>query len=251
MSRGNQRMESIRLDTYRDIVFFTGAGMSAESGVPTYRGAGGVWSEYRWEEFACQDAFDRDPEKVLRFHALRRKAVLQCYPHAGHLAIAELEKAHPAVTVVTQNIDGMHQRAGSGNVVELHGSLWRLRCCVHGVREDTAENCESCRCDRCGQWLRPDIVWFGDRLDQRVVDQAVAALSRCDLFISVGTSAVVYPAAGFPKIAKQCGATCIEINPERTEMSFLYDRTIQQPAGKVLPALFGGEKALPDETEIH
>jgi NAD-dependent deacetylase len=230
-------MQTINPEDYKNIVFFTGAGMSAESGVPTYRGAGGVWSEYRWEEFACQEAFDLDPEKVLRFHELRRRAVLECRPHAGHLAIAELEKAHPGVTVVTQNIDGMHQRAGSQKVIELHGSLWRLRCPVHGVREDIAEQYGRYRCEPCGNWLRPDIVWFGDRLDQRVVDQAIAAMSRCDLFVSVGTSAVVYPAAGFPKIAKQCGAVCIEINPEPTELSFLYDRAVRQAAGRALPAL--------------
>lgn len=232
-------IQRLHAESYHNIVFFTGAGMSAESGVPTYRGAGGVWNDYRWEEFACQEAFDRDPEKVLKFHELRRKAVLACRPHVGHLAMAKLENDHPNVTVVTQNIDGMHQRAGSRNAIELHGSLWRLRCPMHGVIEDNAEEYKNYQCEHCSGWLRPDIVWFGDMLDRRVMDQAIKALSECDLFVSVGTSAVVYPAAGFPKIAKAAGARCIEINPERTELSFLYDITIRESAGKALTALLG------------
>jgi len=223
---------------YERIVFFTGAGMSAESGVPTYRGRGGVWSQYRWEEFACQEAFDADPEKVLRFHELRRAAVLACTPHAGHAALAALEKRHPGVTVVTQNIDGMHQRAGSAKVIELHGSLWRLRCPEHGVGADMGEKYRSYRCERCGNWLRPDIVWFGDMLDQDVTSAAIAAIRSCHLFVSIGTSGVVYPAAGFPSYARDNGARCLEINPEANEMSSLYDEAIRAPAGKALPAFF-------------
>jgi len=224
---------------YDHIVFFTGAGMSAESGVPTYRGRGGVWSRYRWEEYACQEAFDADPEKVLRFHELRRAAVLACRPHAGHVAIAELEKRHPRVTVVTQNIDGMHQRAGSWNVIELHGSLWRLRCHRDGITEDVGETYKSTTCEKCGSWLRPDIIWFGDMLDQGVMSEAIAAIRCCDLFISIGTSGVVYPAAGFPHFAKENNARCIEINPEANEMSSLYDEAFRDAAGNVLPGLFG------------
>ncbi len=232
-------MEKIDPRQYERIVFFTGAGMSAESGVPTYRGRGGVWSQYRWEEFACQEAFDGDPEKVLKFHELRRAAVLACMPHAGHAAIAALEKRHPGVTVVTQNIDGMHQRAGSAKVIELHGSLWRLRCPEHGIAEDIGEKYRHYRCEKCGNWLRPDIVWFGDMLDQYVTSAAVAAIRSCDLFVSIGTSGVVYPAAGFPSYAKANGARCIEINPEANEMSSLYDESIREPAGKALPEMFG------------
>ena len=231
-------MQTINPDEYQYIVIFTGAGMSAESGVPTYRGRGGVWSEYRWEECACQEAFDRDPQKVLEFHELRRQAVLECQPHDGHFAIAQLEKRHPKVVIVTQNIDGIHQRAGSENVVELHGSLWRLRCPMHGITEDLGERYKSYKCEHCGSWLRPDIVWFRDMLDEYNMSQAIFALRKCDLFISIGTSAVVYPAAGFPKIAKEFGAKCIEINPEQTEMSFMYDISIQSTAGKALPRLF-------------
>lgn len=231
-------MQTINPNEYQYIVFFTGAGMSAESGVPTYRGRGGVWSEYRWEECACQEAFDRDPQKVLEFHELRRKAVLECRPHAGHFAIAELGKMHPKVAVVTQNIDGMHQRAGSESIMELHGSLWRLRCPTHGIVEDIGEKYKNYKCEHCDNWLRPDITWFRDMLDEYNMNQAIIALRKCDLFISIGTSGVVYPAAGFPKIAKEYGAKCIEINPERTEMSFMYDTSIQSTAGEALPHLF-------------
>ena len=231
-------METINTRQYKHIIFFTGAGMSAESGVPTYRGRGGIWNQYRWEEYACQEAFDTQPEKVLKFHELRRAAVLACKPHAGHTILAALEKIHPGITVVTQNIDGMHQRAGSRNVIELHGSLWRLRCLCDGLSEDTGEKYRNYRCDKCGNWLRPDIVWFGDALHPDVLNKAVTAIRRCDLFVSIGTSGVVYPVAGFPRFARENNARCIEINPEANDMSFLYDEVIRDTAGKALPELF-------------
>ncbi len=238
--------KTINPSEYQHIVFFTGAGMSAESGVPTYRGTGGVWHRYNWQAYACQEAFDRDPLSVLKFHELRRKSVLACQPHAGYFAIAELEQRHPDVTVVTQNIDGMHPRSGSMNVIELHGSLWRLRCAAHGLIEDTGETYQSCVCGKCGAWLRPDIVWFGDRLDQEVLNRASEKIGQCDLFISIGTSGAVWPAAGLPEIAKNNGARCIEINPEPSEQScfnfaqqpHLYDEIIPLPAGRILPGLF-------------
>jgi len=220
------------------IVFFTGAGMSAESGVPTYRGRGGVWNRYNWEAYACQEAFDRDPEKVIDFHERRREAVLNCEPHEGHRHLARMEEIHPGVMIVTQNIDGMHQRAGSRAVIELHGSLWRLRCAVHGVREDHNTRFSHKRCPDCGSWLRPDIVWFGDALDPRVMESAARAVSRCDLFVSIGTSGVVWPAAGFHRLAMEGGATMVEINPERTEASELNDITLREPASRGLADLF-------------
>ena len=187
---------------YRGIVFFTGAGMSAESGVPTYRGRGGIWASYDYEEYACQAAFERDPEKVLRFHEMRREAVQACAPHAGHRALVTLEQERPDdVLVVTQNTDGMHQRAGSRRVLELHGSLWRVRCPRHGTWEDWGARYAAYRCEGCGAWLRPDLVWFGDVLDQRVLAEVAAAIQACDLFVSVGTSGVVWPAAGFQELA--------------------------------------------------
>ena len=223
---------------FKKIVFFTGAGMSAESGVPTYRGSGGIWNEYRWQEYACQKAFDRDPQKVLDFHELRRKEALKCQPHAGHYLITRLQKQHEAIHVITQNIDGMHQRAGTGNVIELHGSLWRVRCPRHGVNMDAAESYSHRQCPDCGSWLRPDIIWFEDRLDEEDVEAARYQLETCDLFISIGTSAVVWPAAGYPLIARHAGAQCLEINPEPSENSEIYHHALRGKAGEVLPHLF-------------
>ena len=223
----------IDIKKYNKIVFFTGAGMSAESGVPTYRGSGGIWHKYNWEEFACQEAFDRDPQKVLDFHKLRRKSVLECQPHDGHTYISEIQKSHENITIVTQNIDGMHQRAGTENVIELHGSLWRLRCdnCSIAI-VDISESFANNKCD-CGNYLRPDITWFGDMLNSNVIQKASDEIQKCDLFISIGTSGVVWPAAGFPNEAKSNGAYCIEINTERTELSYLYDRVVIGKASEV------------------
>lgn len=229
-------MKAVDLSKYSKPVFFTGAGMSAESGVPTYRGKGGIWRAYDFEEYACQRAFELDPEKVLRFHEIRRRSVLDCNPHAGHRVIAGITEA----SVVTQNIDGMHQRAGSAEVIELHGSLWRLRCDrCRMVKKDYGRNYETLRCG-CGSWLRPDITWFGDMLDGAVMQKASKNIAACDLFISIGTSGTVWPAAGFPSLARDSGAYCIEINPEPSGAT-CYDRVIRGEAGKVLPDLFTGK----------
>ncbi|MCX7634281.1 MAG: NAD-dependent deacylase, partial [Syntrophales bacterium] len=159
-------------------------------------------------------------------------------PHEGHRVLAELQKRHPGVRIITQNIDGMHQRAGSSDVIELHGSLWRVRCEQHGVWEDRGETYQRRTCPHCGTPLRPDIVWFEDRLDPYTINAALYAIRSADLFISIGTSGVVWPAAGFPQIAKDNGALCIEINPEANELSSLYDRCLRGKAGEVLPELF-------------
>jgi NAD-dependent deacetylase len=224
---------------YNSIIFFTGAGMSAESGVPTYRGKGGIWSQYNYEEYACQRAFDRDPEKVWDFHDKRRAAVAACEPNAGHRLIAELQKEKPATAIITQNIDGLHQRAGATEVIELHGSLWRVRCDdERTVREDRSVPLSSRTC-RCGAHLRPDIVWFEDALNPQVVARAVNALKRCDLLVSVGTSGVVYPAADLPRLAMQGGAVTVEINPEETPVSQLYQHHLRGSASEMLARLRG------------
>jgi len=224
---------TIDVNKYNKIVFFTGAGMSAESGVPTYRGSGGIWHKYNWEDFACQDAFDRNPTKVLDFHELRRRSVLECQMHKGYKFISDLQKSHDSITVVTQNIDGIHQRAGVEDVIELHGSLWRLRCDVCGITvDDIGESFTKKKCD-CGKYLRPDIIWFSDMLNPHVIQQASEAIQKCDLFISIGTSGVVWPAAGFPQVAKNNGAYCIEINTEQTELSYLFDEVIFSKASEI------------------
>ncbi|HEX5136907.1 MAG TPA: NAD-dependent deacylase [Planctomycetota bacterium] len=223
----------IRLADFRRIVFFTGAGLSAESGIPTYRGKDGIWAEYDYRDYACQRAFDRDPAKVWDFHDERRRRAGACEPNEGHRIIAGV----PGATVVTQNIDGLHQRAGSKGVIELHGSLWRVRCArCRTVRENLEAPIGSRRC-ACGAWLRPDIVWFGDVLDSATVKAAADAISRCDLLVSVGTSGVVYPAAELPRLALARGAVTIEINPEETPLSALYTHCLRGSASEMLALL--------------
>ncbi|MCF6282320.1 MAG: NAD-dependent deacylase [Candidatus Polarisedimenticolaceae bacterium] len=223
---------------YERIILFTGAGMSAESGVHTYRGRGGIWHEYHWEEYACEEAFINRPEAVMEFHQLRRVEVLKCEPHQGHHLMAELERRHSGVTIVTQNIDGMHQRAGSERVVELHGSLWRLRCPYHGTIEDIGPDYKAQFCTACGHRLRPDIIWFGDGLNPSVVAQTDQLIAEADLFISIGTSGVVYPAAGYPRLAHSSGAHCISINLQALTDASIYNEVVLGEAGRVLPEMF-------------
>ena len=227
-------MTTPRLSDFQRIVFFTGAGMSAESGIPTYRGQGGIWTQYDWEDYACQAAFERDPEKVWDFHDTRRRAVAACAPNPGHLAIASVQRDRPATAVITQNIDGLHQLAGATGVTELHGSLWRVRCDAEGtIREDRTSPIAARRC-ACGAYLRPDIVWFGDALDPGNLRRARAALEGCDLLVSVGTSGVVYPAAELPRLAMKRGAVTVEINPEDTPVSDLYQHRLRGKASEML-----------------
>lgn len=225
------------LRDFKRIVFFTGAGMSAESGVPTYRGKGGIWKEYDYQEYACQEAFDRDPDKVWEFHNKRRAAVAACEPNAGHQQIAAWQQELDDVAVVTQNIDGLHQRAGATNVFELHGSLWRVVDLTTGERRENHDVPFVDRQTPSGQTWRPDIIWFGDMLNPDVVEGALQTIRRCDLLVSIGTSAVVFPAAQFPKEAKVNGATLIEINPQETLLSPIYDHCLRGPATEMLALL--------------
>jgi NAD-dependent deacetylase len=228
---------NLRFRDFERIVFFTGAGMSAESGVPTYRGKGGIWSEYNYEDYACQRAFERDPEKVWDFHDKRRAAVMACQPNPGHAIVAAIQDRQPGTVIVTQNIDGMHQRAGANEVTELHGSLWRVRCDREDiVRADTSIPMTPRKCS-CGAYWRPDIVWFEDSLDERNIQRACEALEHCDLLVSVGTSAVVHPAAELPRIAVRSGAMTVEINLEDTPMSPLYQHRLRGKASELLAQL--------------
>lgn len=231
-------MKAIPIDRSMPIVVFSGAGMSKECGVPVYRGKGGVWKEYNYEAYACEEAFRRHPEQVLDFHEMRRKTVRGCEPHAGHELLAQLEAEGYRITIVTQNIDGMHQRAGSKRVLELHGSLFRVRCQCSGSKEDIGVAFRKRRCETCNSWMRPDIIWFGDALDAQVFQRAADAIAGCDLFVSVGTSGVVWPAAGLPEVAREAGARMVEINPEEGPQSHLFDRVIRGKASVELPKLF-------------
>jgi len=223
---------------FQHIVFFTGAGLSVESGIPTYRGQGGVWENYNYQEYACQEAFARDPEKVWDFHDKRRAMIKSCSPNPAHEIIAKVQQQHPRTTIITQNIDGLHQRSGAQNVIELHGSIWRLRCPESGNLEENFETPLKQRKSTSKSWWRPDIVWFGDPLREETIQTALNALQQCDLFLCIGTSAVVYPAAQMPQIAIDNGAETIEINPEETPISALFKRRMQTSASHALKELF-------------
>lgn len=226
--------EKINLNDYKHAVFFTGAGLSKESGIPTYRGVGGIWNSYNPEQFACQQAFDDDPQKVLDFHQVRRQNAMACMPNQAHLALANWQNQFSELKIITQNIDGLHQRAGSSHVIELHGSLFKLRCENHPVREDWGGEYMNRKCELCGTWLRPHIVWFGDFLDDELLQNAIHAIKKCDLFVAIGTSGVVWPAAGLPRIAREHGAFCVEVNPQVTEITPIYHRHIPLLATRAL-----------------
>ena len=220
------------------VAVLTGAGVSAESGVPTFRGAGGLWEGHRVEEVATPQAFVRDPHLVWRFYNLRRNALRTIEPNDGHRALAALEaRLGSGFTLVTQNIDGLHARAGSRNVLEVHGRLSRVKCSRCNYIDDRpgVELPEMPECPACGALLRPDVVWFGENLPQSIWHAAVDAAERCECFLVVGTSAQVYPAAGLVEVARQAGASVIEFNLEATAASELADVVLQGPSGRLLP----------------
>jgi len=224
----------------RHIVALTGSGISAESGVPTFRDAQtGLWSKFRPEDLATPEAFQRNSKLVWEWYAWRRERVATVQPNAGHRALVELEKRAPKFTLITQNVDGLHQRAGSRNVIELHGNISRVKCFEEDVIVETWNETGEVppRCPRCGGRLRPDVVWFGETLPPDALDRAVDASRSCDLFLSVGTSTLVHPAAALPFEALQHGATVIEINPDSTPLSGRAHYVLRGSAGDVLPRL--------------
>ena len=225
------------------ITVLTGAGISAESGVPVFRGPDGLWRQFRPEELATPEAFGRRPELVWEWYLWRRERIARAQPNDGHLTIARWQRSR-AVTLLTQNVDGLHARAGSLDPVELHGNLWRVRCAAGcGVRAHDRES-DPPRADlkcACGAWLRPEVVWFGEPLDANAMENAADAIERADVVLVVGTSAVVYPVAGLPQHAKRRGARVVEINVDETPLTAQVDAALRGPAGQVLPAL---ERAL-------
>ncbi len=215
------------------IAVLTGAGVSAESGVPTFRGEQGLWKSYRPEQLANPMAFSGNPELVWEWYRWRQGIVGGCQPNPAHHALAELEGRGVSVTLITQNVDGLHRRAGSENVLELHGNIWRTRCTREGKIDHYAGEL---KCS-CGAWLRPHIVWFGEQLDPLILDQALSAARRSQVFLSVGTSSLVAPANMLPRLAADSGATVIEVNVEPTPLTVDADFFLQGPAGEVLPRL--------------
>lgn len=228
---------SDRLQNAEKIVFVTGAGISQESGIPTFRGKDGLWRKYDPMTLATIDAFYDNPKLVWEWYEERRRNILAAMPNPGHVAIAELEK-YKDVSVITQNIDGLHQRAGSTVVHELHGSIITIKCTVCSFKDKiTGMFSQLPPLCKCGNMLRPDVVWFGEVLPQDVWGIAMEKAQSCDIMLVVGTSLAVSPANLLPAYAKQNGATMVEVNIEPTPMSHSMDISIREPAASVLPGL--------------
>jgi NAD-dependent deacetylase len=229
-----------RLRVARRITVMTGAGISAASGVPTFRGPGGLWRSFRPEELATAEAFARDPQLVWEWYDWRRGLIAKCTPNAAHEVLARWSRRF-GFTLITQNVDGLHEAAGTEQVIRFHGSIWRLRCwdlCGRPEWEDRRSPIGPlpARCPDCGGLARPGVVWFGEPIDPRVLAACDAALD-CDIFLSIGTSSVVYPAAGLVHAARHRGAFTAEINPQATEAAALVDVAIGAAAEVTLPGL--------------
>jgi NAD-dependent deacetylase len=249
----------------RAVAVITGAGISAESGVPTFRGVDGLWRSFRPEDLATPQAFARDPRMIWDWYRWRRGRIAGAVPNPGHDVLARLESRVTDYLLLTQNVDGLHARAGSRQLVELHGNIWRARCTENAahVFDETPPSPDGeratpravgleaggggappalneddlPRCPSCGALLRPDVVWFGEALDGGLVDRALAAVRSCEVLLLVGTSGVVYPVAGLPSIARHHGARVVEINVEPTPLSEVADVVLRGPAGTWLPAI--------------
>ncbi|HPJ96964.1 MAG TPA: NAD-dependent deacylase [Syntrophales bacterium] len=233
------RLSKERLAQAQKVVVLTGAGISAESGVPTFRGADGIWQHYRATDLATPEAFDRDPELVWSFYNWRRELISKVTENRAHQALVTLEQIVPDFTLVTQNVDGLHHRAGSINIIEVHGNLWRVQCteCARIVVDMSVDMGKLPRCRACGGVLRPDVVWFGESLDGRLLNRAEDAARTCDVMLVIGTSGIVYPVAFLPALAKGGGAFVVEINMEETAVSPGLDMTILGKAGDIVPLL--------------
>lgn len=228
------------LSRAKHVVVATGAGVSAGSGIATFRDRqDGLWSKFRPEDLATPEAFRRDPALVWDWYQWRRRQLSGVAPNPGHYALARLEQMLPGFTLVTQNVDGLHDKAGSRNLIEFHGNIRRNRCSDEGTVSEwnPDEPARPPRCPGCGAYLRPDVVWFGEALDVSVLTAAVAAVSKCDVFLSVGTSSLVEPAASLAARARDNGAFIAEINPEPTPLTAAADAAMRGPSEELLPTL--------------
>ena len=229
-----------RLRRAGSVAVLTGAGISAESGVPTFRQAQtGLWARYDPQQLATPQAFRRQPQLVWDWYAWRRGLVAGVEPNPGHFALAEMERRVNRFTLITQNVDSLHQRAGSRAVLELHGNIARIKCSRDGrVVETWAESDERPpRCSHCGAFLRPDVVWFGEALPADALDAAIVAARTAEVFLTIGTSGLVHPAASLPLLAGEHGAVTVEVNPEETPLSEEMTYCLRGPSGVLLPAL--------------
>jgi NAD-dependent deacetylase len=230
-----------RLASARAVLVLTGAGVSAESGVPTFRGPEGLWRQFRPEDLATAEAFERDPKLVWEWYAWRRERIAPLRPNAAHVALAALEARVPEFLLATQNVDGLHAVAGSRKLSELHGSLWRVRCVSCAVRrEERSVPLRELppRC-ACGGLLRPDVVWFGEPLPEGEIERVMLAGRAADVVLVVGTSSLVYPAAAIAPIARSAGAFVVEVNPEETPLSPLAHVSFRSKAAELVPQLVG------------
>lgn len=222
----------------KNVVALTGAGVSAESGIPTFRGNGGLWKQYKPEELATPQAFAKDPRLVWEWYDWRRGLIAQAEPNAAHRALVKLEESKPSFTLITQNVDGLHERAGSRRLLKLHGDIWRMQCPQCGRdwpdrRTPLPKLPPHCG---CGAIARPGVVWFGEPLGEAWAEAEHAA-REAEVFLVIGTAAVVYPAASLAPIARSAGARVIEINPDETPLSPQVEVSLRGPAGELLPAL--------------
>lgn len=236
----------------RSVAALTGAGISAESGVPTFRSKGGIWTKMRPEELASMEGFLRNPKLVWEWYGQRKRIMAEVQPNPGHRALAQMEHLFPHFTIITQNIDNLHQRSGSTVVHELHGNIERNYCMECGIRYSNAEVLSMTgvpRCTACGGSIRPDVVWFGEMLPTEEWTAAVRAAESADIFMSIGTSAAVQPAASLPVMAQDAGALLVEINPEPTSITPRADEFLQGLAGAVLPALYALAEAARKESQ--
>ena len=237
-----------RLETRSRITVVSGAGVSAASGIPTFRGPGGLWRTHRPEQLATPEAFRRDPSLVWKWYDWRRQQVAACEPNAAHDVLAAWSQRHESFTVITQNVDGLHERAGTRDVIRFHGSIWELGCwdgCVDAPRRWRDDTTPFPKlpppCPYCGGLVRPGVVWFGEPIDDDVISRSLEA-TDCDLFLTVGTSALVHPAAGLLQEAKARGAFTVEVNLESTPASDLVDLTLHGPAERLLVDVEGARR---------
>jgi NAD-dependent deacetylase len=221
------------------VTVLTGAGISADSGVPTFRGADGLWRNFRAEELATPEAFARDPLLVWEWYNWRREIIATKQPNPAHFAVADMERRFEGFWLVTQNVDGLHRAAGSQKLSEIHGNIWQVRCtaCARVETNRQVPLPPLPSCSRCGGLLRPHIVWFGESLDQADLDRSFAAVRSCDVLLVIGTSGVVHPAASFASLAKSAGAFVCEINLDSTPNSHMVDVAIQGRAKDIVPSL--------------
>ena len=239
MSSGIPAAVTEALRAAQHVLVLTGSGASAESGVPTFREAqSGLWEQFDPLELATPEAFLRDPALVWRWYRWRRELVSRTQPNAGHYALAMLEERLPRLTLVTQNVDGLHQRAGSTQVTEFHGNLFATRCFSnHCASDSTDDDADVPRCSICGGLLRPGVVWFGEAIPTAALRSSEAAAADCDVFLSIGTSSTVWPAAGLAGAAAERGALVVEINPDETAQSGLSNHALRRKSGELLPEL--------------